>query len=144
MLRRFPALEEAHLVITSDRSHRYNCFAFAVRDEPRWISHVLWEPVSQQYYWPAGAPRGDTVEGWSAALGTYGFHPCESADHEEGWEKVVIFATGPTATHVARQLPSGSWTSKIGKWEDIEHELHALEGDRYGCVAQILKRPLSQ
>jgi hypothetical protein len=44
-------------------------------------------------------------------------------------------------THAARLLPSGLWTSKLGEWEDIEHDLHALEGDVYGTVALLLKRP---
>lgn len=49
-------------------------------------------------------------------------------------------------THAARQLPSGAWTSKLGEWEDIEHDtLEALEGsegrgEAYGRVALILKR----
>jgi hypothetical protein len=59
---------------------------------------------------------------------------------ETGLEKVAIFAKGETALHVARQLPSGKWTSKIGRWEDIEHDLLALEGERYGEVAQIMQR----
>jgi hypothetical protein len=44
-------------------------------------------------------------------------------------------------THAARLLPSGLWTSKLGEWEDIEHDLLALEGDVYGTVALLLKRP---
>jgi len=43
-------------------------------------------------------------------------------------------------THVARQLPSGRWTSKMGFLEDIEHTVDALRGFYYGAVTQILKR----
>ncbi len=46
-------------------------------------------------------------------------------------------------THAARQLASGRWTSKLGKAEDIEHDLHDLEGDLYGIVVLLMKRPLS-
>jgi hypothetical protein len=45
-------------------------------------------------------------------------------------------------THAARQRPSGSWTSKMGNAEEIEDELRALEGEIYGTVVLILKRPL--
>ncbi len=44
---------------------------------------------------------------------------------------------------MARQLPNGDWTSKLGAEEDIVHrELRALEGDLYGTVAQVMARPL--
>ncbi len=46
--------------------------------------------------------------------------------------------------HVARQLKEGMWTSKLGPDEDIEHNtLDALEGELYGAVTQVLKRPLT-
>jgi hypothetical protein len=48
-------------------------------------------------------------------------------------------------THVAKQLESGAWTSKLSADEDIEHNtLYALEGNNgneYGKVKQILKKP---
>jgi hypothetical protein len=45
--------------------------------------------------------------------------------------------------HAARQLPSGRWTSKLGELEDIEHGLRDLEGDAYGTVVLIMKRPIA-
>ncbi|NET26084.1 hypothetical protein [Okeania sp. SIO1I7] len=45
-------------------------------------------------------------------------------------------------THAVRQLANGKWASKLGWLEDIEHELDALNGDRYGVVGQILKRSI--
>ncbi|MHC5728665.1 MAG: DUF7689 domain-containing protein, partial [Nostoc sp.] len=30
--------------------------------------------------------------------------------------------------------------SKLGRWEDIEHELEGLTSEMYGSVQQILKR----
>ncbi|MCY7407984.1 MAG: hypothetical protein LH631_11575, partial [Alkalinema sp. CAN_BIN05] len=41
--------------------------------------------------------------------------------------------------HVARQLPNGLWTSKLGRLEDIEHELDGLSGDLYGTVQKFMK-----
>jgi hypothetical protein len=59
------------------------------------------------------------------------------------YQKIAIYIdVSGTPTHAARQLPNGKWTSKLGWLEDIEHELDGLTGDRYGCVAQILKRPI--
>ena len=42
---------------------------------------------------------------------------------------------------MARQLDSGKWASKLGKLEDIEHDLTGVEGKVYGKVAQYLKKP---
>jgi hypothetical protein len=60
-------------------------------------------------------------------------------------DKVALYMTSDgEISHAARQLPSGRWTSKLGAYEDIEHNtLAAIEGDAYGMVAQILKRPRS-
>jgi hypothetical protein len=47
---------------------------------------------------------------------------------------------------MARQLPTGVWTSKCGSLEDIEHEtLEALAGFgpyEYGAVVRFLKRSI--
>jgi hypothetical protein len=51
-------------------------------------------------------------------------------------------ATDGEPTHAARQLPNGKWTSKLGRWQDIEHELDGLVGEMYGTVKQILKRAI--
>ena len=68
-----------------------------------------------------------------------------NASLEPGFEKVALYADrNEEVTHAARQTADGSWTSKLGEWEDIAHKsLEALCGDEpaYGTVAQILKRP---
>ena len=81
------------------------------------------------------------------AFSRNGYQPCQSDQLEPGYEKVAIYvdSTG-TPTHMARQLSSGTWTSKLGRHEDIEHTtLAQLEGegeDTYGVAYQILKRPI--
>jgi hypothetical protein len=53
-------------------------------------------------------------------------------------------------THMARQLPDGTWTSKCGGNEDIRHlTLDALESygpwwihEEYGCPVVYMKRRL--
>lgn len=48
-----------------------------------------------------------------------------------------------TAYKQRSELPNGKWTSKLGRWEDIEHEIEGLMGEMYGDVKQILKRPIN-
>jgi hypothetical protein len=78
----------------------------------------------------------------AAAFATLGYAPCDTPELEPGSEKLALYADARgEPTHVARQLLSGVWTSKLGAAEDIEHNSPAdLEGPIYGRVAQYLRR----
>ena len=67
---------------------------------------------------------------------------CETGQSEPGVEKIAIYVDdNDVPQHVARQLPDGNWTSKLGKGEDIQHDsLDGLEGDLYGKVAIFMMR----
>lgn len=71
-----------------------------------------------------------------------GYEVCADGGLEPAFEKIVIYANeNNSPTHVARQLPSGVWTSKLGAAEDIEHEsVGALEGNLYGKIARFMRR----
>jgi hypothetical protein len=101
------------------------------------------------YYWPPGVAKDDTVQSWIRVFEIHGYKPCRGDDAQPGIEKIAIYGkSNGDATHVARQLASGAWTSKLGKLEDIEHHsLGALEGvydssdlTDYGIVIQIMCR----
>jgi hypothetical protein len=101
------------------------------------------------YYWPPGVPKDDSVQSWIRVFEIHGYEPCPGDEPEQGIEKIAIYGkSNGDATHVARQLPTGEWTSKLGKLEDIEHDnLGALEGvydssdmADYGVVIQIMSR----
>jgi hypothetical protein len=73
--------------------------------------------------------RAATLETFQAAFATLGYAVCGSEDLAPGTEKIALFTdSAGVPTHAARQLANGRWTSKIGKLEDIEHDLHDLEG----------------
>lgn len=84
-----------------------------------------------------------TIDAFVRAFQTLGFQPCEADELEVGFEKVALYVDSTlTPTHMARQLESGVWTSKMGKNEDIDHiALSGLEGNQYGVVVRIMKRP---
>jgi hypothetical protein len=74
-----------------------------------------------------------------------GFEECTSPDPEPGFEKVAVFENEDgEACHVAKLLRSGRWSSKLGKWEDIEHSLPGLEGPypAYGRAVTFMRKPL--
>jgi hypothetical protein len=83
------------------------------------------------------------VPAFVEAFATLGYAPSGAESVEPGLEKVAIFADERgRPTHVARQLASGRWTSKLGRLEDIEHDLRDLESEAYGDVVQVMQRAI--
>lgn len=133
----FPKLRDGGYTITSPATVDYNCVAWAASDIEAW----WWPDPLDIGYWPAGVRRAETLKAFMEAFATLGFTPCDSAEYEEGFEKVAIYVnTNSTPKHAARQLSSGLWTSKLGKLQDIEHDIDGVSGDQYGSVAIIMKR----
>ena len=132
----FPNLNNNNHNITSEESFTYNCFAWAVSDSTR-----RWDPTSEWYFWPDNVPSDLSLESFIILFGSQGYEECPNSELELGYEKVSIYTKGGIPTHAARQLESGKWTSKLGDWEDIEHEsLEAIEGGSYGSVGVVLRR----
>ena len=101
-----------------------------------------WWQTDEDYYWPPNARREDTLDGWIEAFAQLGFQPAALGDVGADASVVAIYADPEgLPTHVARRMPGGSWSSKLGEYEDITHELSGLEGDFYGSVAVFLSRP---
>ena len=136
----FPDLVATGYRVTSPTATAYNCFAWAAGEDDRW-----WNPLEPEspYYWVDGVPAELTIEAFVRAYGTLGFLPCEGSELEVGFEKIVLYATADgEPSHAARQLPSGKWTSKLGRWQDIEHELEGLVCELYGAVKLVLRREI--
>lgn len=137
--RAFPGLHGKAWQCTSGATSSYNCLAWAAGDTAHW-----WWPgdSAEDYYWPAGIERAETLATFVAAYALLGYAPCSSMEPEPGYEKVALFAAPDGfPTHASRQLPSGRWTSKLGEGEDIEHDLEDVGGAIYGSVVQLLRRP---
>jgi hypothetical protein len=145
----FPHLKEEGWRKTSEESDEYNCIAFAANDTGR-----KWDPdESAGRHWPDEVPRTLELSSFIALFEMEcGFSKCESIDErlEDGIEKIAIYCNfNPLlktieVTHAARQLPSGKWTSKLGDWDDIEHNtLKAVSGSwpAYGTVKQVMRKP---
>lgn len=139
----WPALSPATARFTSPETPDYNCIAFGVGRTDEWWEPYIFPPEQPGIFWPTEANPDNTPDAWAGALATEGFVVCADERLEPAFVKVVIYADAQgTATHVARQLKDGRWTSKLGIFEDIEHDtLAALEGPLYGRVALVLRRP---
>lgn len=140
--RDFPNLIVYGYKLTSPDTIDYNCAAWAAEDNQAW----WWPDAQNQHYWPPDVPREETLEAFRRAYQTLGYEVCQNYVLEEGFKKIAIYVnSSQMPTHVARQLPDGKWTSKLGQDEDIEHNnLEGLTGQPgYGEVACIMKRPIT-
>jgi len=138
----FPGLAKGDYQLTSPKDPIYNCIAWAVGEMGKW----WWPgPNPEEEYWPAGLPREVSLPAFRLALASIGYVECQDSGLEPGQEKVALFADSKgKPTHAARQLSNGRWTSKLGKLDDIEHNLHDLEGQVNGSVTLIMKRPIQK
>lgn len=133
----FPHLESEGFRPTSPQSHSYNCIAWAAGDSGRW----WWPDEFGVCYWPSGVPRSATPLAFIAAFGTLGYKLCDDGKVETGVEKIAFYTgSNGNVTYGARQLPTGKWTSKLGKNIDCEHSLRGLEGSAYGRVYMFMSK----
>jgi len=123
----------------SPKDLHYNCVAWAMGDNSKW-----WWPAGG-YYWPVSKPSVLTVGTFIELFELIGYECCDNGRLEDGYNKIAIFSDNQQKpTHVAKQLPSGLWTSKLGANIDVEHELldliqHPVLSRFYGKVAVIMK-----
>ncbi|MBL8793568.1 MAG: hypothetical protein JNM56_06675 [Planctomycetia bacterium] len=133
----FPSLADEGFTETSPATTDYNCIAWAAgRTDDVW-----WPDAEGLGYWPEGVLRGETLEAFYLAFESLGYVRCAGGELEPEFEKVALYALDGRPKHAARQLPDGSWTSKLGQWIDITHSLRGVAGPVYGQVAGFLKRP---
>ncbi|HWB22032.1 MAG TPA: hypothetical protein VG652_04000 [Gaiellaceae bacterium] len=138
---RIPRLAEADHRITS-KPAEYNCVAWVTRDFAHWWAPgIHWPPP------PFPQPRGpdDDLDCYIALFELWGYELCESEAYEQGWLKLAIYADGSAFHHVAKQLPSAAWSSKVGEAHDLRHvELEPLNQAAYwpGATASVyMRRP---
>lgn len=134
----FPLLDETNHRPTSPITPDYNCIAWAAEEDDRW----WWPGPVEVTYWPDGVPRAPTQEAFILAFQSLGYSVCGSGAVENGFDKVVLYLDcNNLPTHMARQLPDGTWTSKLGQSIDINHfTVDAISGPAYGQAAVFLSR----
>jgi hypothetical protein len=144
----FPNLAEVGYEITSPKDSSHNCAAYAVGDtEHRWGGYSNRHLKSFGYYWPPNAQPGIGIAELVNAYKSIGFNICTDGEFEPGIEKVVLYIGDDGRwKHAAKQLPDGSWSSKIGVHSaDIMHRTpQALSNSDYGRVACYMSRPIPE
>lgn len=136
-----PNITKNNHLIASRATKAYNCVAWALGDEGRW-----YEPTpSGQYFWPSNKNKDYSLKSYVEMFAEQGFAICEECRPEHGFQKISVYAKEGEFTHVALQLPSGRWSSKLGTLEDIEHDtLEVLSGPAYGKPSLFMRRTESE
>jgi hypothetical protein len=149
----FPKLRNDSLfrIIDPDPSHpihKYNCFAYALGE-----TEAFWGP---QHTWPQELnPRLDSpdhIDSYIELFEYYKYERCseifgvrpDHLDFGEGVDKVALYAMENSANgvkylqcpHVAKQLPSGRWSSKNNQFDIFEHALESLESEPGNAIPQ--------
>ncbi len=138
-LRLFPNIDLKGFKPTSEPNVFYNCFAWAGGD-----TEINWEPSKSRYVKWFTKSNAWTLENFIENYAHIGYTEItESSELEPEYEKIAIYVNDEgEPAHAARQQDDGTWTSKLGIIDDIEHRtLECLENDIYEKVKVILKRP---
>jgi hypothetical protein len=133
--RSFPRLGKRFEVI-APATVTYNCIGWSLGNNSAWV-------------WPRAAGVPCTLEDFDGLYGLYGFKRIAGLDtsRQPGVEKVVVFALrkeggGAEVTHASRQLPDGSWSSKLGSLPLIRHlKLDDVSGPTYGSPYAVYVKP---
>ncbi|QHD65754.1 hypothetical protein GS397_00825 [Sphingobium yanoikuyae] len=134
----FPHATAGNIKPTSEATHDYNCIAWALHVNDRFI----WPDEDEQFAWPPMVAREETLAAFTELFTLSGFERCINDQPEPGYEKVALYGRDGAILHAARLLPSGKWASKLGVSIDIEHSCPvAISGGEYGWVVAVFRRP---
>jgi hypothetical protein len=129
-------------------SNAYNCVAFALGEENSIADMLVFSKrIDLTACGLSNTNLSHTAEAYEALFRYfYQFERCNSTDPEPGYIKIALYEGYDeddelNFLHVAIQLEGGRWKSKMGNYEDIEHEtLEVLAGKQYGDPKIIMKR----
>jgi hypothetical protein len=140
---KFPRLALDGFELTSPVDKNYNCVGWALGVDQKWWPPGAARQLVGSWYWP-NEDQSVTVEAFEVAFAERGYEPCADGELEESYEKLALYVNSSNVPrHVARQIPDGSWSSKIGEDVDIRHmTLEGLYGDDYGEVRAFMRRKL--
>lgn len=117
----FPGLKtDKNFQITSPNTDKYNCISWAIGKDNIWFWPPLGQPLDDDQYWPEGLADNIRIETFIQAMETEGFEVCPE-DEELIAKEIALYSKNGECTHGSRQLQDGTWTSKLGMYNDIQH-----------------------
>lgn len=118
----FENLKDGEFEIISPFDPKYNCIAHAAGDDEKWWWTIDAEMAGNDVFWFDNIPSQAKLENFILAFGKLDYRLCGNIEVGKGFEKVAVYVStkadsynpARTPTHMARQLLSGRWTSKLG------------------------------
>ena len=100
-------------------------------------------------YWPRAISEEELESGdlpeYERVFTELGFERCANGALVAGVEKIAIYANGDDFAHVAYQRRDGSWSSKLGKLNDIRHDdatsVSGRNAMEYPAIQFFMARP---
>ena len=94
-------------------------------------------------FWPNDLNDSETLDNFLKFFYKFKFELCNNDNYEPDYQKIALFCIPGTnkVTHASLMRGNGIWSSKIGYYHVILHQLHSIEGKDYGEVCCFLKRP---
>ena len=143
----FPKLNsDPHFKITSENTTDYNCIAWAMGFDDRWV-----EPPSphkpsdgRSVWWPVNARSDMSYEALISAFQEVGFKICTETNVHEGYDVVVLYGDGGIWTHASRIISLNEEHSKFGESWDGIHGRQMFDGTSYGNPYAYMKRPAEE
>lgn len=146
----FPHLNRKNALfrVTSPRDESYNCIAWAMGLNDRWVD----TDEASGHWWPvkySDVSSQKSKEGLIRAFQTMGFKECDNDNTEKHFDKVALYYNPITNewTHAARVISPNEYHSKAGKAWDFHHgpgdALTNINSPSisYGNVYTFMKRP---
>jgi hypothetical protein len=137
-----PRLPASDHRITSQPSDDYNCVGWVRREYDAYIAPGL--------FWPSDVVREPRLgepdlDAFVRLFEAWGWERCDGPELEDGFLKIAIYSREGSFQHVAKQLPSGAWSSKMGEAHDLRHaELDSLNDSlflEYATANVFMKMP---
>lgn len=140
----FRGLRNAQWDIKSKADINYNCIAWSAGEKHRRWDLSDHPGTHLPSYWPEGVKKSEGIAYLIAAMMKEGFVVCEREEavtYDPEFDTIVVYERDAKWEHAARLLHNGMWSSKIGYFNDIQHDSpEAIAGRDYGHPFKYMKR----
>lgn len=149
LIRHFPSLaSDPNFRINSPSTASYNCIAWAMGFEKRWVSYCS-DPIVNAVairfiWWPQGVQVSNHRDALIQAFEVLGFEITQDNDYDPYYDKVVLYCKGSYWTHASRIVANGIEHSKFGELWDAYHSHDIFRGTDYGEPFAFMQRPHAQ
>jgi hypothetical protein len=144
---------DPYFTILEDVSQDYNCIAWALQVEQRWMWPMdAYETPETNVlrFWPHGCRHDEHIDNFVEVFERYGYSICEHYKPEQGVQKIALYKEHETnlCSHAARELLNSNseynlWSSKLGDHALIQHSSPLeLQGPFYGKIHCYMKKEI--